>query len=121
MYSGSPNPPPRINLVPSWASFQHHSFTLPAMSVVPNPLKAVELPTGWVPSPWKLLPGATNGVVNADSDASVQWYAVGRLLPTNSAYAAASYQFTPATGYFSRPFGNAPISQVAGPGRPVTS
>jgi hypothetical protein len=30
---------------------------------------------------------------------------VGKTLPANSAYARASYQLTPATGYFSRPFG----------------
>ena len=42
-------------------------------------------------------------------------------MPANFAYAAASYQLTPATGCFSCPFGKLPSSQVAGPERPVAS
>ena len=38
-------------------------------------------------------------------EALYQWYTVGRLFPTNSAYAAASYQLIPVTGCVSSPVG----------------
>ena len=50
-----------------------------------------------------------------------QWKIVGRLFPAQAAHAAASYQLTPETGSSSRPWGYAPTSHVAGPGRPVRS
>src|SRR5450830_434158 len=120
MYVGSPKPPPRTNLLPRPLSFQHHSLTLPAMSVVPKPLTAPSPPTGTVPAPEKLLFGMMSRLASACA-ARFQWKTVGRLLPENAAYAAASYQLTPATGCFSNPFGKLPSSQVDGPGRPVPS
>src|ERR1019366_3600748 len=46
---------------------------------------------------------------------------VGRLLPANSAKAAASYHLMPVTGKSSCPFGYLPWIQSFGPGRPVAS
>src|SRR5512140_1199737 len=101
-------------------SFEHHSLTFPAMSAVPKPLTAPPPPTGTVPAPEKLLPGTMRRLAPVCA-ARFQWKTVGRLFPANAAYAVASYQLTPATGCFSIPFGEAPNSHVAGPGRPVVS
>ena len=69
MYFGSPKLPPKISFLPSCAAFQHHSFTLPAMSDVPKPLRAPGLPTWWGPSLPKLLPEVISGVNPPDCDA----------------------------------------------------
>jgi hypothetical protein len=47
--------------------------------------------------PLKLLNGSRNSVRQV-SASCVQWYTVGSRLPAQAAYAAASYQETPATG-----------------------
>ena len=46
---------------------------------------------------------------------------MGSDLPTNRAYAIASYQLTPPTGWCASPAGNSPASHPAGPVRPVRS
>src|SRR5918993_2547944 len=53
--------------------------------------------------------------------ARYQWKAVRKLLPTKAAYAAASYQLTPLTGWSACPSGYVLSSHVAGPGWPVLS
>src|SRR4051812_26452984 len=109
---------------PCPSSFQHHSLTFPAMSNVPDGPSPFRLPTVTGPLPLKLLTRRISaefsiGVLNPA--AARQWNAVGSFFPANAAYAAASYQLTPDTGKSAWPAGNAPNSQVAGPGRPVLS
>src|SRR5262249_36632676 len=99
---------------------RHHSLTFPAMSDVPKPLAAPAPPTATVPAPWKLLPGTIRALALGCA-AQFQRWTVGSVLPANLAYAAASYQLTPATGCFSIPLGKLPSSHADGPGLPVAS
>ena len=61
-----------MNRLPAELSFQHHSLTFPAMSVVPKPLTEPGPPTGLVPGPRKLLPVTITLTKNVCA-ASVQW------------------------------------------------
>ena len=51
--------PPRVNRFPD-TSFEHHSFTLPAMSSVPYAPRPWYEPTGAGPMPLKLLNSSTS-------------------------------------------------------------
>src|SRR4051812_1958275 len=90
------------------------------MSNAPDGLMPANEPPRVGPCVWTLLPGMTHWLANTDP-ACAQWNTVGSCLPTNFAYAAASYHDTSPTGNDSWPAGGPPPSHVAGPDRPVRS
>ena len=67
------------------------------MSYVPYTPKPRPPVTGSGPFPPKLLCGTIQELAGMLA-ARAQWWMVGSALPANFAYAAASYQLTPATG-----------------------
>src|SRR4029077_10274166 len=105
---------------PASLAFHVHSRTLPARSATPKRFMLFVLPTGSGPLPDRLDIGMIRELPTVKAT-RFQWKTVGRLLPAHSAYAAASYQLTPETGYSACPSGEEPTSQGAGPGRPVRS
>jgi len=69
-----------IKRLPSCPSLRHHSFTLPAISVVPEPLTAPAPPTGCGPWPPKLLPCVIRVGRSAACDAPIQLVGGGKAL-----------------------------------------
>src|SRR5687768_9929566 len=113
--SASSHPAPRVTR-PNSSEFAFHSRTLPAMSYMPKAFMT-PWPTRRGAVLWRLLVGSNSQLASRwwRYAARNQCVEEGRLLPTDRAYAAASYQLTPPTGKSSCPAGNVPPLHVLGP------